>query len=202
MFLKPLLAALLLAIATPSFAQTASTVETAAVASPEAIVTSVDAQAAPDPGDVTAPPDNTWTIPYGSMISGGAEVISSVLLMLGSAVILYASKFLPGIAGVVYRNFLMKQAEQLLERSVEYGINATKEATKGKKLDINVGHEVIAKAAEYAVEGGWKFLIEWLGGLEGIKQKIFARLDLEPNATPQAVGVTPAGHKSGLPNRR
>lgn len=179
-------AALLLAPVTLAIAQTATVAPDA-----PAITTSTDAQAAPDPGDVTAPPDNTWTIPYGSMIDGAAQVISSVLLAAGSFFLLYASKFLPGIAGVVYRNFLMKQGEQLLERAVEYGINATKNATKGQKLDINVGSAVIANAAEYATASGWKFLVDWLGGLEGIKQKVFARVDLEPNATPQQVGVRP-----------
>jgi parvulin-like peptidyl-prolyl isomerase len=181
-------ALLFAALSAPTFAQTTPTV---AVADTPAIVTSVDAQAAPDPGDVTAPPDNTWTIPYGSMISGGAEVISSVLLMIGSAILVYASKFLPPLAAVVYRNFLMKQGEQLLARAIEYGINATKDATKDKTLDINVGSQVIANAAEYATASGWKHLVDWLGGYEGLKQKVYARLDLEPNATPQNVGVQP-----------
>lgn len=176
-----LLAALLLPISV-AYAQTAE---------PPAIATTTTEQAAPDPGDVTAPPDNTWTIPYGSMISGGAETISAVLLTVLSAMLVYAGKFLPGIMGAVYRNFLMKQAEQLLQRAVDYGINATKDATKGKTLDINVGSAVIANAAEYATASGWKFLIDWLGGQEGLKQKIFARIDLEPNATPEQVGVKP-----------
>lgn len=184
---KVLIAVLLIAFSAPAFVPVAF----AQQADPAAITTSVDAQAAPDPGDVTAPPDNTWTIPYGSMISGGTEVISKVLLLAGTFFLAYASKFLPGIAGVMYRNFLMKQAEQLLARAVEYGINATKDATKGKKLDINVGSAVIANAAEYATASGWKFLVDWLGGLEGIKQKVFARVDLEPNATPEQVGVQP-----------
>lgn len=82
------------------------------------------------------------------------------------------------------------QVEQLVKRAVDYGVNAAVGATKGAKLTVDVGNEVIAFGANYALNEGGAKVIEYAGGTEGIKRKILARLDLVPEASESAMIVS------------
>lgn len=66
--------------------------------------------------------------------------------------------------------------------AVNYGLNAVAGATKGKTLSIDVGNQVVTQALGYAVDNGPGKLIGWLGGEEGIRDKILARLTLPEEA--------------------
>lgn len=82
------------------------------------------------------------------------------------------------------------QVEQLVKRAVDYGVNSAVGATKGAKLTVPVGNEVIAFAANYALNEGASKVVEYAGGVEGIKRKILARLDLEPDASENSMNVS------------
>jgi hypothetical protein len=82
---------------------------------------------------------------------------------------------LPGPAMWAFNVF---KVDQLLMNSLRAAINSTKGATVGQALSINVGSEVLAKAIQYAIDNGQKWLIDWMGGRQGIEQKLIARMDL------------------------
>lgn len=79
--------------------------------------------------------------------------------------------------------FKLFQVEQLLKNSILAAINATKGATEGQQLTVNVGSEVLAKAVQYAVDNGAAWLIDWMGGRKGVESKIIARLPLAPSVS-------------------
>ena len=145
--------------------------------------------AAPPTDTGVAMPDNTWTIPYGQMIDGASQTIRAALLVFIMSAVAWVSRLLPGFAGVAFRMVMSNFGERLIANAVDFGINATKGAKKGATFNIPVGSAVIAHAAEYATQVGWKYLLDYLGGVEGIKQKIFRKIDLEPHVTPETVGV-------------
>ncbi len=66
-------------------------------------------------------------------------------------IITFALRFLPSQIQALIRT---AQVEQLLGRAIDYGINATANAVKGKTLSVDVGHAVAAQAVKYALDYG------------------------------------------------
>lgn len=115
------------------------------------------------------------TIPVGDWL----PVLGEWLVPLLGAVSLWLIRKLPAqIAGIL----MTARADQLLEKAVSYALNAVQGAAKGKQLTFHTGSEVVDEALQYVVTNGPGWLIRWLGGPEAIRQKIIARLDLEPDA--------------------
>jgi hypothetical protein len=82
--------------------------------------------------------------------------------------------------------------ERLIRNAVDYGLNAVEGAAKGKTLSVNVGSQVLAEAANYAMREGAPWLVKRLGGPEGIRQKVFRALELSEQASAEKLGVAPA----------
>lgn len=128
--------------------------------------------------------DTTVVIPYGnwidSLLGNLFGVVSSIIAIL----VAFAGRHLPKWIGDL---LLTMKAEQLLTRAAEYGINATRGAVVGKSLELNVGNEAVAKGAQYAIDNGPKFLIDWLGGPEAIRDKMIARIPLAADVGAQDI---------------
>lgn len=177
MILAALLAALL-TLAPAAYAQDTTTVpgvtvtdETgAAPAAADAVVVQAEPGA---PTDISS--DTTVVIPYGnwldSLLGNIFGIVSSIIAIL----VAFAARNLPKWVGDL---LVTMKAEQLLTRAAEYGINATRGAVKGKALEVQVGNAAIASAAQYAIDNGPKWLIDWLGGPEAIRDKMIARIPL------------------------
>lgn len=73
------------------------------------------------------------------------------------------------------------QIEQLLSKSLQAAMNQTAGAVAGQTLTLDVANEVLAKAAQYAVDNGQKALIEWAGGNKGLHDKLTARVQVDAN---------------------
>jgi hypothetical protein len=128
------------------------------------------------PNADTVVTDTVVTVPYGSWISDAADLLWTVIL----GAIAWALRQLPGQAA----DFLkMLRVEQLLARSKEFGVNRTQGAVAGKALSLNVGNEVLAKALQYAIDNGPKWMIEWMGGAAGVRQKLLARIPTDEGTT-------------------
>lgn len=119
--------------------------------------------------------DTTIDIPISSWLTAAAEFIGP---MLGIAALWLIRKLPAQLAGIL----ITVRAEQLLEKAISYAINAVAGATKDKPLSFNVGSEVAAKAVQYAIDNAPGWLVTWLGGTEAIRQKIIARITVEPAA--------------------
>jgi hypothetical protein len=102
-----------------------------------------------------------------------------VLLAIPVAFAWLARK-LPGQAANI---LITLRVDQLLQKAVQYGINATAGAMKDKPLSVDVGSEVLENALQYVVDNGPGWLIKWMGGKDTIRQKIIARLELDEAAS-------------------
>lgn len=125
--------------------------------------------------------DGQVVIPWGDMLASSA----STLVTLAASVLALALARLPASILSVVKTW---QVDQLLERSIGYGINMVAGAAKGQAMTVPVANKVIETALEYAVSNGSSALIKWMGGEKVIEQKIIARLDLVPSAG----NITPA----------
>ena len=126
--------------------------------------------------------DTTVTINIGAILA----LIAPVLLALVGAAVAYGLILLPPSIASALK---MARVDQLMQNAVQYGINATVDATKDKPLTFDVGVKVAAQAAQYVVDNGPAWLIKWMGGIEGVKQKIVARLNVDAEAavTPDVI---------------
>lgn len=85
-----------------------------------------------------------------------------------------------------------QEADKLLERAVQWGINNVKGASVDSKLTIPVGNKVVAEALAYVLKHGSSVMLKFLEDDEKIKQKIVARLNLPATTDNKALtGVKP-----------
>lgn len=125
--------------------------------------------------------DGQVVVPWGDWLAASA----STLVTLAASVLAFALARLPASMLAMVKTW---QVDQLLERSIGYGINMVAGAAKGQALTVPVANKVIEAAVEYAVTNGSAALIAWMGGKDVIEQKVIARLDLVPSAG----NITPA----------
>lgn len=128
-----------------------------------------------------AAPDGQVVIGWGALL---AEILDN-LYLAAVAVALWLLRKLPKVA-VDALNALagllgQGRVDTLLERAVQYGINATKGAVAGRTLTVPVGNEVLERAFEYALRHAPR-LVSWAGGAIALREKIIARLNLEEDA--------------------
>lgn len=119
--------------------------------------------------------DGKVVVPWGDMLASSA----STLVTLAATVLAFALARLPASILAMVKTW---QVDQLLERSITYGINMVAGAAKGQALTVPVANRVIETALEYAVENGSSAIIHWMGGTNVIEKKIIARLTLVPEA--------------------
>jgi hypothetical protein len=116
-----------------------------------------------------APIDGVVNIPWGDWFYEGA---SAIITVLGMA-IAWGLRHLPARLVALAQTL---QVEQLLRNAVEFGINRTAGAVKGQALPVPIANKVLEQALEYAVKYAPGWLLNWVGGEEGVKDKLIARI--------------------------
>lgn len=126
-------------------------------------------------------PDGQVDVPWGDWL---AEILKGLLVFVGG-VALWLLRRLPANLVTALDMFagMMGQgrANELLEKAITYGVNTTAGAVKGRTLTVKVGLEVLERALEYAVRHAPN-LVKMLGGVQAVREKIIARLELEETA--------------------
>jgi len=128
----------------------------------------------------------TWA--WGAMISEASGAIAWVLL---SAAMVMLRK-LPANLVAIFGN---ARVDLLINNGINYGLNAVSGAVKDKKLSVDVGNEVLAKALQYAVDNSSGWLQTWAGGPEGLAKKIWGKLNLGEGASDAALPAAVAAVK-------
>ncbi len=127
----------------------------------------------------------TVEIPVGNW---AATAITFALPFVGAGVIWVLNR----IRAPWAQKLRTEAAEQLLAYAISFGFNATAGAVRGKAVSVNVGNEVVARALAYAIANGPAWLLKWLGGEAGIRDKILARLTVPEDAAIDAGKIVSA----------
>lgn len=135
---------------------------------------------APAWAQAAAPIDGVVVVPWG-------EIVAGVVVGWGGWLAAKILAFVP----------LQWRTNQLLVAAVQWGVNATPGAVKGKALTLDVGSEVVERALEYAISRA-PDLIERLGGKHAVRPMVIARLDFDEASDARALipprgGVAPQG---------
>lgn len=126
--------------------------------------------------------DTTVTLPWGNWLDAILGQIIMIAGTVATVIVAFALKFVPATLKAYVDEQRIRQVEQLLQNAIGYGLSAVQGAARGKTLDVNVGNEVVATAAQYAIDNGPGWLINWMGGTSGLRDKIVARLPVAENA--------------------
>jgi len=118
-------------------------------------------------------------IPWGDWLGAVVDFISTIAIPI---VLAFLARLFAVIPGPVVQLLKTMQVEQILQRAVDFALNAVKGATKGKVLSIDTGSEVVAMAVSYVVDKAPAKLIEFMGGELAIREMILARLNIEEAA--------------------
>ncbi len=124
--------------------------------------------------DTAAAVSNIVTIPYGDYIQAALPFVGWAIGLAAT----FALRHLPSSLVAVLKTSL---AEQMFARAIDFALNAVAGASKGKKLDATIGNAVIAQAVQYILQYGPGFMVKWLGNEQGLRDRIVARLDLQPD---------------------
>ena len=119
-------------------------------------------------------------LPWGDWLIALAQTLQAVLTpMLIGLVTGLIARFAPLLSYVVSRGVV----EGMVARVTDYALNAVAGAAKGRVLTVPVGSAVIAAAVQRAADQVPGFVIRAAGGLPGLAERVFRRLDLEEGAT-------------------
>lgn len=124
---------------------------------------------------VTAVPNTTVSIPWGDWLMAARDTVVAVVL----ALVTYAFRALPSNVAAMLTS---ARVIQVVEKGIDYGFNSVEGAIKGKRLDVNVGSEVVAQAVQYVVDQAPGWMVSWVGGEEGIRRMVIARLPVAEDA--------------------
>lgn len=124
---------------------------------------------------VTAVPDTTVAIPWGDWIIAGRDAVAAAIMLA----VTYAFRALP--ANIVAM-LTSARVIQIIEKGIDYGLNSVAGAAKGKTLNVNVGNAVVAQAVQYVINQAPGWMVNWVGGEEGIRRMIVARLPVAEDA--------------------
>lgn len=127
----------------------------------------------------TAEAVKTIGLPWGDWVGAVVDFAATVALPIALAFLARLFAILPGPVVQILRTF---QVEQLIQRAIDFGINATKGATKGQVLTVDVGSAVVATALQYVLDKAPAQIIKWIGGELRLREMILARLTLEEAA--------------------
>lgn len=126
-----------------------------------------------DPTPTVVTEDTSVTFPVGLWVSVVADLIQNFVAPFLGVVIGWILLLVPGWARILLGTVL---TDRNLEKAIQYALNMVEGATADKTLTIDVGNEVIAKAAQYFIDSVPKWLVTFAGGPAAIEQKVIARL--------------------------
>lgn len=118
-------------------------------------------------------------IPWGDWLGAVIDFLSTIVIPIVLAFLARLFAILPGPVVQLLRTM---HVEQVLQRAVDFALNAVKGASKGKVLSVDTGSEVVAMAVSYVVDKAPAKLIAFMGGELAIREMILARLNIEEAA--------------------
>ena len=134
--------------------------------------------------EVTTVGNTAVILPWGDIVVAVAQPLMAALApFIAIFVIGLITKFAPWLFQWVSK----VQIEGALGRIEAYGLNATMGAAKGKTLTADIANAALATAVQYGADNAKPLLINAMGGLPGLAEKLFRRMDLGEDASAATV---------------
>lgn len=122
--------------------------------------------------------DTTVTIPWGDWMSDIVVALAPVITTALGGLAMVVLSFLPGPLRAIAAVWWQRQADEVLGWAVAYAVAQTKGAVSGKVLTVELTNEVLAAAANYAIEKAPALVKRIAGGdIEKLFDMLLARLE-------------------------
>lgn len=126
-----------------------------------------------------AAPSSALSIPWGTWVIELAHIASAVLVPLAvtyfGLLLRRASPFLSAFV----TNALI---DRMINLAVDFALNAIEGVAKGRTVSVAVAPAVIALGAQRAVDSTLPWIVRRAGGVNGIAERVFRHLNLDPAA--------------------
>ena len=119
----------------------------------------------------------TWN--WGDWLAANSNTFAETAAWLVLALLGLAMKALLAKVVEIIKTW---QVEQMLSKAIVAAINKTAGASQGKALSFTVANDVIGSAVQFVLDNAPEWLIKWLGGETGIRDRVIARIEVEPGA--------------------
>jgi hypothetical protein len=97
------------------------------------------------------------------------------LLLLGMV-----TSLLPAPVRAIIQKYRTAQVDQLLERALGFAAARLQDQLKGQVLTVDLHNQVVAEAAQYAIDHGSKAVLDY-AGQQAIPEKLTARVMTSPS---------------------
>lgn len=120
--------------------------------------------------------DTTVSLPYGNILAALIGLVGIVLVILLGVALRYLVTFLPPWAQAVISQKQLEEIQAYAADAIEFGVQKTQDAVKGKVIDVNVGNEIVAHAAQEFIDTAEAKVVDALGS-DGVKMAIIKGLE-------------------------
>jgi hypothetical protein len=132
------------------------------------------------------PPAAEVVVPWGEWVIRWLNGLQEIILLVLSAASAYVvSAYVPSWVRMFAGQAAQNRVNQVLEKAVLSAIAQTKGAVTGKRVTVDVGYQLLARAAQYAVDQAPVLIDEAAQTTENLLKMIAARME--------QVGVAPDG---------
>ena len=120
------------------------------------------------------------SLPWGDWAAAALDVVGDNTGYIVSGLVLWGLKSPFSHIVAMAQTF---RVDQILEKAITAGVNSVEKAVKGRSLDFDTGSLVLNEALTYAIRLAPNFLGQFIGGWDDVARMIWARLDLDENAS-------------------
>lgn len=125
------------------------------------------------------PAANALAIPWGTWVIELAHIASAILVPLA---VTYAGLLLRRSAPILSTLVSNALIDRMINLAVDFALNAIEGVAKGRTVSVAVAPAVIALGAQRAVDSTLPWIVRKAGGPNGIAERVFRHLDLDPTA--------------------
>lgn len=127
-------------------------------------------------------------IPWGDMVALIVQVLNAALVPIagvyvGKAVNSALKAYAPALAQILTNRLI----DRMIRLAIDFALQAVEGAAKGRTTTVTVAPAVVAVGAQRALDSSLPWIVNAAGGPQGIAERIFRQLDLEPAASAETV---------------
>lgn len=124
------------------------------------------------------------TFPVGDWLIELARIVTAFLVPIAAT---FLGRFLLQVAPALSQMLTNALVDRMVRLAADFALQAVEGAARGRTTSVAVAPAVIALGAQRAVDSTLPWIVAQGGGAEGIAERLFRHLDLEPAASAETV---------------
>ncbi|MCJ2037080.1 hypothetical protein [Methylobacterium sp. J-068] len=127
-----------------------------------------------------AAPAGALVIPWGTWVLELAHIASAILVPLA---VTYLGLLLKRASPFLSAFFTNALIDRMVNLAVDFALASIEGAAKGRTVSVAVAPALVTLGAQRALDSTLPWIVARAGGVQGIAERVFRRLDLDPAAS-------------------